>query len=158
MTIRRIKEEDNKAIAEIIRQVMTEFGANGEGFSIHDAEVDNMYENYNSPGAAYYIVEDDGKVVGGAGIASLQGGPEEVCELKKMYFLPEIRGRGMGKELMKECLDAACSLGYRQVYIETISRMETANKLYTSFGFRKINRSLGSTGHHGCESFYLLNF
>lgn len=157
MIIRKIQKEDNRQIARIIREVMTEFGASGEGFSIHDAEVDNMHEAYNAPGAAYFVVENDGKVVGGAGIASLEGGPEEMCELKKMYFLPEARGKGMGKKLVKECLAAATSFGYKTVYIETVSRMEAANKLYASSGFEKIAYPLGATGHHGCESFYILN-
>lgn len=155
MIIRKIEQHDNKAIAAIIRQVMTEFGASGEGFSIHDPEVDHMFETYNLPRSAFFVVEE-GKVVGGAGIAPLAGGDVDICELKKMYFLPEARGKGMGKEIIRRCLESARAFGYRTCYIETIARMEAANKLYKSFGFKKITAPMGNTGHSACESFYAL--
>ena len=157
MTIRQIEQRDNKEIAAIIREVMTEFGASGEGFSIHDPEVDHMYETYSLVRSEYFVVEDKGRILGGAGIAPLAGGDEGVCELKKMYFLPEARGKGMGKEIIKRCLDWARACGYKTCYIETVVRMEAANKLYKSFGFKKIAAPMGNTGHHGCESFYELS-
>lgn len=157
MNIREIKKEDNPFIASIIRQVMTEFGASGEGFSIHDEEVNSMYENYTTPGAKYFVVEDKGKIVGGGGVAPLAGGDKDICELKKMYFLPEVRGKGAGVQIMEKCLDAARSLNYKQCYIETVSQMVAANKLYQKFGFRKIAQPMGATGHFGCESFYILD-
>ncbi|MGK7391181.1 MAG: GNAT family N-acetyltransferase [Candidatus Cyclobacteriaceae bacterium M2_1C_046] len=157
MKIREIGKEDNPQIAAIIREVMTEFGASGEGFSIHDAEVDEMYENYTTPKAAYFVVEDNDKILGGGGIAPLEGGDEEICELKKMYFLPEVRGKGMGREIIIRCLEAARSLGYKQCYIETVSQMAAANVLYQKAGFKKIPGPMGSTGHFGCTSFYLID-
>lgn len=42
--IRPIEARDNVAVASIIRTVMPEFGADGPGFAIHDAEVDAMYQ------------------------------------------------------------------------------------------------------------------
>src|SRR5665213_2737281 len=47
--IRPIEPRDNVAMAAIIRSVMPEFGADGPGFAIHDAEVDTMYEAYAQP-------------------------------------------------------------------------------------------------------------
>ena len=67
---------------------MPEFGADGPGFAIHDAEVDAMYEAYARPRSAYFVVERGGKVIGGGGIAPLENGEADVCELRKMYFLP----------------------------------------------------------------------
>ncbi len=66
-----------------------EFGADGPGFALHDPEVDHMATAYSAPGAAYFVVVDEGgRVVGGAGVAALEGGEAGVCELRKMYFLP----------------------------------------------------------------------
>ena len=92
-TIRPIEPRDDARIATIIRTVMPEFGADGPGFAIHDAEVDTMSAAYARPRSAYFVIEVDGEVLGGAGVAPLDDGDEEICELRKMYFMPELRGR-----------------------------------------------------------------
>src|ERR1700754_357910 len=107
LTIRKIRKEDNKVMAGIIRTVMPEFGATGQGFAIHDSEVDNMFEAYSQPRHAYIVCAIEGMVVGGGGIGPLAGGDENICELKKMYFLSTARGKGLGKQVLLQCLKAA---------------------------------------------------
>ncbi|MEX0967425.1 MAG: GNAT family N-acetyltransferase [Bacteroidia bacterium] len=153
--IRPIRKTDNAAMATVIRKVMTEFGAVGEGFSIMDAEVNNMYEAYSAGRAAYFITEVDGLLSGGAGIGPLAGAEPDICELKKMYLLKEIRGMGLGKALLHKSLQAAKELGYKRCYLETLSHMVQANKLYQAAGFEKIIGPLGNTGHHRCETFFI---
>lgn len=155
--IRPITPADDLAVARIIRGVMPEFGADGPGFAIHDPEVDAMSAAYDRPGAAYFVVELDGRVQGGGGVAPLEGGPEGVCELRKMYFLPALRGLGAGAALMQRCLDEARALGFGQVYLETLRGMDAAQKLYERTGFRRLDGPLGATGHFGCNRFYLLD-
>ncbi len=94
MLIRKIRPADDPFVADIIRDVMTEFGATGQGCSIHDAEVDRLSEAYADRGKAFYVVEDRQTVVGCGGIAPLAGAAQDVCELKKMYFRESVRGRG----------------------------------------------------------------
>ncbi len=153
-TIRPIKKEDNKFVANIIRSVMTEFEANGEGFAIHDKEVDNMYENYTQPRWAYFVCEADGEIIGGGGVAPLQGGDANTCELKKMYFLTAGRGKGLGQKILSLCLKAAKERNFEFCYLETFTTMKSAMKLYEKNGFEKIPKPLGSTGHFGCNTFY----
>ena len=86
--IRPIEPRDDTAMAAIIRAVMPEFGADGPGFAIHDTEVDAMWAAYTQPRCSYFVVERDGVAVGGGGVAPLIGGEADVCELRKMYFLP----------------------------------------------------------------------
>ncbi len=154
--IRPIEPRDDAAIAVIIRAVMPEFGADGPGFAIHDAEVDGMYAAYARPGCAYFVVESDGMVRGGGGVAPLDG-ETGVCELRKMYFLPDLRGRGAGGAVMRHCLDAARKLGYRRCYLETLTGMDAAQRLYERHGFARIPAALGNTGHFSCNRFYLLD-
>lgn len=156
-SLRPITPADDVAMARIIRGVMPEFGADGPGFAIHDPEVDAMSAAYDRPGAAYFVVELDGRVQGGGGVAPLDGGPEGVCELRKMYFLPALRGLGAGAALMQRCLAEARALGFRQVYLETLRGMDAAQKLYERTGFRRLDGPLGATGHFGCNRFYLLD-
>jgi putative acetyltransferase len=155
--IRPIEPSDDATVAAIIRSVMPEFGADGPGFAIHDAEVGAMWAAYARPRAAYFVVELDGRVQGGGGIAPLDGGDEATCELRKMYFLPSLRGLGAGRTLIAHCLDAARATGFRRCYLETLTGMDKAQALYLACGFNRIEHALGSTGHHGCNRFYLRN-
>lgn len=156
-TIRTIQPADDPAIAAIIRQVMPEFGAVGSGFAIADPEVDWMSRAYAAPRHAYFVLERAGRVLGGAGVAPLAGGDPDTCELRKMYFLPQARGLGAGAAMMERCLVAARSFGFARCYLETLTGMDAAMRLYERSGFRRIDAPLGATGHGGCNRFYLLD-
>ena len=154
-TIRPIEARDDAAMAAIIRGVMPEFGACGSGFAINDPEVDWMHRAYSSPRAAYFVVEVDGEVVGGCGVAPLEGGDADTCELRKMYFLPRARGLGAGAKVMELSLGKAREFGFRRCYLETLTGMDAAMRLYERSGFRRIDAPLGATGHGGCDIWYL---
>jgi putative acetyltransferase len=154
--IRPITPDDDAAIAAIIRAVMPEFGAIGDGFAINDPEVDWMSRAYSQPRSAYFVVEREGIVLGGGGVAPLEGGDGETCELRKMYFLPQARGLGAGSAMMERCLQAARGFGFAHCYLETLCGMDAAMRLYERSGFRRIDAPLGDTGHGGCNTFYLL--
>jgi putative acetyltransferase len=152
--VRRAEPKDSPALANLIRTVMPEFGANGPGFAIHDKEVDDIYVAYNRPRCAYFVCEEDGKILGGGGVAPLEGGDFDTCELKKMYFFSEGRGKGLGQKVLSECLKAAKEIGYNYCYLETFNTMNGAMKLYEKNGFGRIPGQLGATGHFACDIFY----
>jgi putative acetyltransferase len=154
--IRPMRLEDEAAVAAVIRTVMPEFGADGPGFALHDPEVGHMFRAYDGPGSAYFVLEVDGAVAGGAGVAPLQGGPADVCELRKMYFLPGARGRGQGERMLRHCLARAAELGYRRCYLETLTGMDAAQKLYARLGFKPVCGPIGTTGHHGCDKWFIM--
>jgi len=154
--IRPIETRDDPRMAQIIRTVMPEFGASGSGFAINDPEVDWMTRAYAAPRSAYFVVEREGVVEGGGGVAPLEGGDADVCELRKMYFLPSLRGLGAGAEVMRRSLDAARAFGFKRCYIETLTGMNAAMRLYERNGFRRIDTPLGATGHGGCDIFYIM--
>ncbi len=154
--LRPITANDDPVVASIIREVMPSFGAGGPGFAIGDAEVDHMSVAYAAPRSAYFVVELDGKVVGGAGVAPLAGGDPDTCELRKMYFLPSARGRGLGEQMLRLCLGTARALHFKRCYLETLTGMDDAMKLYEKLGFKALCGPLGSTGHFSCDRHYLL--
>ena len=155
-TVRPVQPADEATVARIIRTVMPEFGADGPGFAIHDREVDHMFEAYQRAGAAYFVLEAGGEVLGGGGIAPLDGGGGDTCELRKMYCLPRARGRGWGGELLSRCLAEARVLGYARCYLETCTGMDAAMRLYVKMGFQPLCSAMGATGHGGCDRFYVL--
>jgi putative acetyltransferase len=149
-----IAPEHDAAIGRIIRDTLAEFGAVGQGYSAADAEVDAMSQAYQRPGCCYDVVLLDGVVVGGGGIAPLDHGAADHCELRKMYFVPEGRGFGAGRRLLNLCLDRARAMGYRYCYLETLAGMTSAQQLYRSAGFVQLPGPLGNTGHFNCDTYY----
>lgn len=158
--IRSLTADDDVAVASIIVDVMTEHGAVGSGFAISDPEVACMSRHYGpgvEPPASYFVVDDGHAVLGGAGFAKLVGGPEGTCELRKMYFRPQLRGTGMGRRLLVHVLDAAREAGYTRCYLETLATMARARALYESFGFVRLDKPEGATGHFGCDAWYAID-
>ena len=139
-------------MARIIRDVMTEFGAVGVGYSINDPEVDDMYNAYPAPHSVFYVITRQGKTLGCGGIGPLEGDNEGTCELRKMYFVPGMRGTGMGYRLLNLCVQKAIELGYRQCYLETLETMAHARSLYRKFGFEPLDSPMGATGHTACNT------
>lgn len=153
--IRPIQATDNTAVRQLIHTVMPEFGAGGAGFAIQDPEVEQMYEAYQKPRAAYFVVVDaEEQVLGAAGIAPLLGGEATTCEVQKMYFMPSLRGKGMGQQLLKHCLKVAKDFGFDYCYLETLTQMTAARALYEKNGFVPLEKAMGNTGHFGCNCFY----
>lgn len=154
-TIRKIAQIDNARVAQIIRTVMPEYGCVGPNYSISDTEVDDMYAAYSGPRSAFYVVmeETSSIIYGVGGYAPLAGGEADVCELRKMYFLSEARGHGLGKQMLQLCIDAARQDGFKYMYLETVYRMVEAERLYRKFGFQDLEGPLGHTGHSACDHF-----
>ena len=152
--IRKIRKGDNEYMARIIGKVTSEFELSGPGISLYDQDVKAMYQAYGDERATYYVVVDGDRVVGGAGVAQLAGAGETVCELKKMYLLPEARGVGLGERLLRLCLDAAKEAGYKTCYLETIREMSTARSLYEKYGFKRLDGPMGNTGHFRADFWF----
>ena len=150
LKIREIQPEDNQQVAEVVRTVLVEMGVPKVGTAYEDKALDDMFATYQHPRMNYFEVEEDGKVIGGAGIAPLIGLEENICELQKMYFLPEARGKGLGAQMMDTCLKFGKAQGFEQCYIETLPYMESARKLYARSGFKSLEKPLGDTGHYNC--------
>jgi putative acetyltransferase len=155
--IRTIRPEDNKTLASIIRNTLTEFGANRPGTVYYDETTDHLYELFQKERCIYYVAEIKGVIAGGSGIFPSAGLPAQTCELVKMYLIPSARGMGLGKLLIQRCLEFAKTNGYRQVYLETMPELKKAVRVYEKFGFSHLDGSLGNTGHFGCGVWMLKN-
>ncbi len=153
--IRTIEKEDNQAVASLIRSVFDEMEIPKVGTAYEDPYLDLMFEEYSKPKSIYFVVEIEGEIVGCAGIAPLENGDPEICELQKMYFLPKTRGLGIGAQMMEKCLEQARILGFKKCYIETMPFMHAAQKLYKKSGFEYLDAPMGNTGHCSCPVWML---
>lgn len=157
LEIREIKAVDNGELALVIKSVLEEFGADPKTTMLGDPSLYKMYEYYQFDRAVFYVAFVDGKIVGGCGIKQLDGSAEEekICELQRMYLLPEARGLGIGKRLMELCMEKAKEFGYQKIYIESLPQMKSAIALYKKSGFEFLDKPLGNTGHGGCDVWML---
>ena len=138
----------------IILSVVKEHNILESDYLENDHELRDIYPDYQQMRSAYWVVEEvaTGRVVGGGGYAPLAGSlPEEgICEVQKMYFLPECRGRGLGWAILQRVLKEACGHGYRLLYAETHPKLTQAIALYERAGFVRLKERLGDTGHTVC--------
>ena len=148
--LRKIRKEDNKQLKDILIEVLNEFEVPEEGTALGDDELNYMFESYNKKRHIYYVLEINGVIMGGAGIAPLKNSKKNICELQKMYFHKKARGKGFGKKMIQLCIDYAKNNHFELCYIETMPNMLSAQKLYSSIGFEYIDKPLGNTGHSSC--------
>lgn len=152
--IRKIEAKDNKEVENVIRTCLIEFGANHAGTAWTDPNLSRFSEIYNTEENKYWVaVDENGKIVGGVGIGKLEG-IDDVCELQKMYCLPETRGTGASHKLIEIALEYA-SKYYKRCYLETLENMVAAQKFYEKYGFERMYELLVKTEHFACDVRYI---
>lgn len=150
IVIRKIEPNDNAQIEQIIRACFHEFKIPLEGTAYSDKETPKMFESYQNANEVYFVIEQDGEILGGGGLKPLKDFETDICEIQKMYFSPKVRGKGYGRLLLDKCLSAAKNLGYKKCYLESTSQLKSALHIYESYGFKHLEQAMGSTGHYSC--------
>ena len=151
MLIRKIVSSDNSTMAEIIRASLLEFNAAKPGTVYFDKTTDALTELFEQKRSAYFVIEIDGEIAGGAGFFPTKGLEENTCELVKMYISKKFRGRGYGQTLLERCINEAKKNGYERMYLESLPELKNAIAMYEKNGFKPISHSLGNSGHNGCD-------
>jgi len=106
-----------------------------------EREVVSLPGLYAPPGGRLLLAMQDreGKSGEAIGCAALRRFDQEACEMKRLYVRPAFRGQGAARELVKELIAAARSIGYQRMLLDTLPSMQEAHKLYCTFGFREIS-------------------
>ena len=149
--IRPIKEQDDAKVGELIKTVLTEFKANKPGTAYYDESTNHLSTLFLNNKAAYWVIEENNKIIGCGGIFPTDGLPSNTCELVKLYLYPTARGKGLGRDLMFKCFEKAKELGYENIYLESMPELNEAVTLYERVGFEHLSNSLGNSGHFGCD-------
>jgi putative acetyltransferase len=132
--IRDWQPHDRLVAAEVVRSVLAEYGLGWEPEAT-DRDVLQVEAAYWETGGEFWVVEHQGQIVGTAGYYPIDRGSKAV-ELRKMYLLPEIRGKGLGRHLLQLLEQAIALHGFEQIWIETSSKLKEAIKLYESSGYQ----------------------
>jgi putative acetyltransferase len=105
-------------------------------------DVDTAEETYFNNGGTFLVMtDDDGRVIGTGALKQIEEGDlrEGVCEIKRLWFLPEYQGMGLGYKMMMTLLDTAREMGYRIARLETSpDYQQRAYAFYKRLGFYDI--------------------
>jgi len=93
--------------------------------------------HYAPPSGTFLVLLDGDRVVGTGAVRRWDA---EICELKRMWFLPEYRGEGWGRRMAERLFEFARGAGYKQIRLDTTPELEAANRLYRRLGFCPIDR------------------
>jgi len=145
--IRLIEPADVPALLAIIADSRAEYGMADRVAELLEPADHALYATYQRQRSLYFVAVLGGEIVGGAGIAPLNGADPLTCELQRMYLRREARGRGIGNALLAQCLKAARQLLYVRCYLETINQMQGALEFYGRNGFQDLRAPIGETGH-----------
>jgi len=149
--IRQIEQKDNPKIAATIRSILTEHGMNKPGTVYTDPTTNALFELFQTKGSFYWVVESDETILGGCGIYPTTGLKNGCVELVKLYLSKELRGKGIGRQLMKLCDVKAKTLGYETIYLESMPELNRAVHLYRKMGYETLKTPMGNSGHFACN-------
>lgn len=147
--VRSATNDDCENVQALVFGILREYGLEPDREGI-DKDLDDIESNYINRGGLFELLEnDEGKLLGTVGLYPFD---EKRIELRKMYFLPDLRGKGIGKKTLKRMIEIAREKGYDQIVLETASVLEEAIGLYTKFGFTE---SIDKHTPRCDKSFYL---
>jgi putative acetyltransferase len=151
LVIREVIKGDNVVLAKLIRNIFHEFNAPQIGTVYSDPTTDDLYALFQKPNAVLWVAEVDGEVLGCCGIYPTEGLEKDCAELAKFYLSGEIRGKGIGKQLMLQCFQSAREMQYKKLYLESMPQFSKAVRLYEKYGFTQLKAPLGNSGHTTCN-------
>lgn len=125
---------DREAAAAIIGDVLAEYGLSWEPTGA-DRDVLEVEASYTAVGGEFWVIEQQGQLVGTAAYYPVERG-EKAVEIRKMYLSPAVRGKGLGKYLLQQLEKVIADRGFQEIWIETASVLKEAVKLYESSGYQ----------------------
>ena len=155
LTIEPLSAEQDAAVARMIRANLEAHHLDIPGTAYYDEALDHLSAYYHHPERAYYVLLDDGRVVGGIGCEAFPGFLH-CCEMQKLYLDDSVKGHGYGYTLISHIEQHAREAGYRQMYLETHTNLQAAIHVYEKCGYRDIPKP-DFVVHSAMNRFYLKN-
>jgi N-acetylglutamate synthase-like GNAT family acetyltransferase len=129
---------DGGSIRAVVLAVLGEYGLSPDPQGL-DTDLVDVASSYVARGGCFrVVVSADGRIVGCGGLYPL--GSRD-AEIRKMYLLPEARGRGLGRALLENLIGAAREREFDRVIVETASVLKEAISLYRQRGFVPFDRA-----------------
>jgi putative acetyltransferase len=130
--------ESSTQIAQA-RELFLEY-AESLGFSLcfqnFDKELASLPGDYAPPEGRLLLAEYEGQLAGCVALHKLGPG---ICEMKRLYLRPTVRGKGLGRILAAHIIAEARQIGYQRMRLDTVEPvMKDAVAMYRKLGFREI--------------------
>lgn len=132
--LRRWQSDDRQRVAVLIAEVLAEYGLGWEPDGA-DRDVIEVEAFYGDRGGEFWVMEAAGTIVGTGAFYAIDRQPN-ACEIRKMYLQAEIRGWGLGRQLLQWLEQRAIAQGFQEAWIETASVLTEAVRLYESAGYQ----------------------
>ncbi len=156
MRLREIEEKDNQAIGQLVQDSLERHQLNIPGTAYFDPYLFELSDYYKQEGAKYWVLEKEGKVIGGCGVGPYDK-EKGIGEIQKLYIAEGEQGKGYSHQLIQKALDFAAQ-NYSACYIETFASLDKANQLYRRYGFSLLKEPLEGSEHNACDTWLLKEF
>lgn len=131
MPIRKFQEKDTSSVKELVNSILfKEFPLSGKAYQIDD--LDSISKAYNGSRDIFYVIEEDNKIIGTAGIKE---DTRQAALLRRVYVHPKYRGKGFGSLLMNSAIDFCRKNGYKQIIFRSTNQMQDAINICLRKGF-----------------------
>jgi GNAT superfamily N-acetyltransferase len=132
----RLVEVSGGKDLEQIRELFMEYSRDlpfDLSFQNFDEEVKTLPGRYARPTGCMLLATWTGEPAGCVALRQIGDG---VCEMKRLFVRPALRGKGIGRALGQAIIEEARRIGYKRMRLDTV--LEPAKCLYRSLGFREI--------------------
>ncbi len=144
-------EEQVDAVRSLVRE-FTDFAStqdpeakSGHAFKGLEEQLAALPGIFGPPDGAFLLATVNGAPAGCVAFFSRGDG---VCEVKRMYVRPELRGLGLGKRLTRSLIELARARGYRKMVLDTFHTFKAAQGIYASAGFVECAPTMDLPAHY----------
>lgn len=129
-TIRPYKPGDEDGINANIKSVFDEKNWLWDPLS-ENKDTYNIEEFYHRLDGGFWVLEEDGQIIGTVGIRRKEG---DRCYLCRLYLPKSQRGKGYGKMLFRFAIDRALECGFREMEIWSDKTLDVSHIMYRNAG------------------------
>ena len=134
--IRIAKNSDLQYIIEIVKEHYADFGDN---FNLQkfDSDLKDIEQSYFATNGYFLVAQSEDEIIGMIAIKPIN---DKVAEIKRFYVRKKFRRQGIGKQLLKTCLDYAKKQGFQKIILWTDIRYKEAQAFYLKNGFEAVDK------------------